>query len=461
VHARRVRADPGPTDRRRLFAAFLSAILPGLGQFANGRVHLARRFAIPSLIVLILGWLLLQLFSPARIAATIVNPAVLGPLLVLNGVILLWRVSSVGQAFFDQRFVVGPGRLGGVGLSVILVAVAVPHVIGLQVGLAARDSFARIFEPQASGTPRPAGVAGATATPEPGLQQRLNVLVVGVDTAPWRTTTLTDTMMVVSIDPIGKTMSMLSVPRDMVNVPLGNGDTYAPKINSLLMYADEHPDEFPEGGIRALERAIGALLGIRIHYYATVDFEGFMTIIDTVGGIEVTVEQGFSDPTYELWDDQYGWSISAGTHHLTGREALAYVRSRKAAGESDFTRAARQQDVLLALRDKVTSTGTLFFQLPSLFDALGDTVRTDFPVGRLPDAAALLDEIENDNVTRAVIRFPLVGGARTEYGSVQIPDIPAIRAMAAGLFPEPGQPPTPWPTPKPTKAPVPSASPAL
>jgi LCP family protein required for cell wall assembly len=226
-----------------------------------------------------------------------------------------------------------------------------------------------------------------------------------------------------------------------------------------MSYADANPQAFPGGGVRALERAVGALLGIRIHYHATVDFFGFMEIIDTVGGIEVTVEQGFSDPTYELWEDQYGWSISAGRHHLNGRETLAYVRSRKAAGESDFTRAARQQDVLLALRDKVTSTGTLFFQLPSLFNALGATVSTDFPVERLPDAAALMDEIDNDRVARAVIRFPLVGGASNRYGSVQIPDIPAIQAMAAELFPDPGVPPTPWPTPRPTTRPAPSFTP--
>lgn len=458
MHARRIRPNPGPTDRRRLFAASLSAILPGLGQLANGRTRLAKRFAVPSLVVLGIAWLMLQLFSPARIAATIVNPAVLGPLLLINGLALLWRVSSVGQAFFDQRFVIKPGRLGGVGLAVILVVVAVPHVIGLQVGLAARDSFARIFEEPVASAQPPDGVAAATATPEPGLQERINVLVVGVDSAPWRTTTLTDTMMVVSMDPVARTMSMLSIPRDMVNVPLGNGDVYAPKINSLLMYADEHRDEFPAGGMQALKKAIGALLGIEIHYYASVDFAGFMTIIDAVGGIEVTVEQGFSDPTYELWDDQYGWSISAGTHHLDGREALAYARSRKAEGESDFTRAARQQDILLALREKVMSAGTLVFQLPGLFDALGDTVRTDVPVGRLPDAAALMDEIDSQNVTRVVIRFPLVGGDRHPvYGSVQVPDIPAIRAMAAELFPDEGTPPTPWPTPKPT--PAPAASP--
>jgi hypothetical protein len=107
-------------------------------------------------------------------------------LLVANLVVLVWRMSSVGQAFFDRRFVVPPGRLGAIGLAVVLVFVAVPHVVGLQVGLAARDSFARIFEPEKDEASRPPNaVAGATATPEPRFDERNNILLVGVDSAPW------------------------------------------------------------------------------------------------------------------------------------------------------------------------------------------------------------------------------------------------------------------------------------
>ncbi len=460
MHARRLRPDPGPTDRRRIFAAALSSLLPGLGQFANGRRALAKRYALPSLALLAGLWLLVQLVSPARVAASVVNPAVLGPVLVLNVVVMLWRISSVSQAFFDGRFTVRPGRIGAVGLAAVLIFVATPHVIGLQIGFAARDSFARIFEP----LPRqssPPDVAGATATPEPLPQDRVNVLVIGLDTTPWRDATLTDTMMVVSIDPVGKTMSMVSIPRDLVNAPLANGDIYAPKLNSLMSYANDNRDEFPGGGIEALKGAIGALLDIRIHYYATLDFVGFIKIIDALGGVTVNVETGFTDPYYYYANQgrNPGFSITAGEHHLTGLQALGFVRARRGVGESDFTRAARQQQILLALRDRATKDGSIVFNLPTLFNILGDTVRTDFPIGRLPDAAALLDEIETDAVTRVVIKFPLVGGARTRYGSVQVPDIPAIRAMAAKLFTEPGVPPTPWPTPKPTAAPAPSSSP--
>ena len=75
-------------------------------------------------------------------------------------------------------------------------------------------------------------------------------------------------MIVASLDPVGHTVSMVSVPRDLVNVPLGNGDVLGPKLNSLMSYAERHPDEFPKGGVRALQDAVGALLDIDIQYYA-------------------------------------------------------------------------------------------------------------------------------------------------------------------------------------------------
>ena len=135
-------------------------------------------------------------------------------------------------------------------------------------------------------------------------------------------------------------------------------------------------------------------------------------------------------------------------HHLDGPNALAFARSRKAAGESDFTRAARQQQILLALRDKVTSGGNLLFQLPGLLDAVGRTIRSDVPVDKLPALAAIMEEISHRNVVSAVIRFPLVHPKSTRYGDAQEPDLRAILAVAAGLFPAPGTPPKGWTPPK-------------
>jgi LCP family protein required for cell wall assembly len=293
------------------------------------------------------------------------------------------------------------------------------------------------------------------------------VLLIGVDSTHARTETLTDTMMVASLDPVGHTASLISVPRDLVDTPLGNGDTFGPKLNSLMSFADAHPADFPKGGLRTLEDAIGALLGIQIHYYARLNFAGFIRMVDAVGGVDIDVPHGFVDPSYDGYGAGVsGYSITAGPHHMTGRDALAYARSRKALTESDFTRQARQQQILIALRAKAGQGGSLLFQLPDLLDAVGQTVRSDLPVDRLPALAAIADEVGRDSVTTVVIRSPLVHAVSTRYGDSQEPDLALIRSVAAGLFSAPGTAPQPWPTPKPTptprptKAPKPSATPA-
>jgi polyisoprenyl-teichoic acid--peptidoglycan teichoic acid transferase len=150
--------------------------------------------------------------------------------------------------------------------------------------------------------------------------------------------------------------------------------------------------------------------------------------------------------------------VTRGLHHFDGANALAYARIRKAEGESDFTRAERQQEVLVAIRNAAVK-GNLVFRLTDLLDAVGATVRTDLPAERLPALAALAEEIGGANTTRVVIRSPLVHGSSNAFGSVQIPNLAAIRAVAAALFPPPGMAPIPWPTPTPTKAPKASPSP--
>jgi polyisoprenyl-teichoic acid--peptidoglycan teichoic acid transferase len=410
----------------------------------NRRPQLAILFAGPTLVLVLAVLVLLQLQSPARLIAWVVAPQVLGALLFLNIVVLAWRLLAVGQAFLDSGWRGPTGRLGVGGLVAIALLVALPHLVVYRYGTILGATFATIFTS--------AGFAddpGGTPGPVPAEGARINVLLVGVDKLPNRAATLTDTLMVASLDPVGKSVSLLSVPRDLVDTPLGNGDTFGPKLNSLLGYADAHRDRFPNGGIRTLEDAVGALLAIPIHYYARIDFVGFIDMVDSVGGVDVTVTKGFEDPGYDGFGfGRRGWSITAGENHLDGPNALAYARSRKAAGESDFTRAARQQQILVALRDSATSGGNLLFQLPGLLEAVGRTIRSDVPVDKLPALAAIMEEISKRNVVSAVIRYPLVHPKSTRYGDSQEPDLVAIRAVVANLFPPPGTLPKGWTPPK-------------
>jgi LCP family protein required for cell wall assembly len=388
-------------------------------------------------------------------------PKTLQALLTLNLLVLAWRLGAILQAFFDRRFELRPGGLGLAGLAAILVVTVLPHLAGQYVGGVAQSSFARIFE---------GGVLAArsdekVAATAPGPNERINILLVGLDTGKGRDHALTDSLIVVSVDPVGKSVSMASLPRDLVGVPLGDGRTFDPKLNSLLSYATRHPDEFPKGGIRSLEDAAGALLGIPIHYYATIDLAGFIKMVDAVGGVDVNVTQALDDPRYKDFGVKNGWSVDVGKHHFGGIDALAYARVRKSVGQTDFTRQARQQEILLALRQKVVRGGALL-GLPALIDAVGDTVTTDLPPDLLPDLAVLAGEIPAKGIVRVVIRYPLIhpGKPDNPYGAVQVANTDALTAMARALFPSPGTAPRGW-TPKdgkPSLAPAsaaPSASP--
>jgi len=451
VQATRIRPDTRPTDLRRLAAATLSAVIPGLGQLFNRRPALALLFLVPSLVVLGIGLLVVQLQSPARLAAWAVSPQVLSTLLALNVIILVWRLVAVGQAFLDTRRTGPTGWLGIGGLLVIALVVAIPHLVVYRYGTALGDTFDKIFAGAVLGA---TDAHGAADGPVPGNGQRINVLLVGIDKRGDRASNLTDTMMVASLDPVGHTVSLLSLPRDLIDTPLGNGDTFGPKLNSLMSYADRNPKQFPKGGMRTLEDAAGALLDIPIHYYARLDFRGLIKMVDAVGGVDIVAPRAFQDPGYDGYGlGRKGFSITAGKHHLDGADALAYARSRKALGESDFTRQARQQQILVALKTQVSRGGSLLFQLPELLDAVGSTIRTDMPVERLPELAAIMEEVGRDGVTSVVIRSPLVHPKSTRYGDSQAPDLARIRAVAAGLFSDPGTDPAPWPSPKPTKAP--------
>jgi LCP family protein required for cell wall assembly len=436
-----------PIEPRRVLAASLSAVIPGLGQVANGRYALAARLAIPVALVVAIALLVAATTPPLRLAASLIAPSALQALAVASLVLLGWRLVAVLQAFFDGRYARRPTATSAAVLAIVLGLVAVPHAIGHVYIGAAQAAFEDLFSAPTTGAAGASDEASPVVAVGPAPNERLNILLVGIDKTESRTATLTDSMMVVSVDPVGETVSMVSLPRDMVGVPLGNGDVFGPKINALYSWAERHPEVFPEGGIRALQGAAGALLGIPIHYYALIDFAGFVEMIDTVGGVDVEVKSAFYDEHYHDPRLGYvGFGLAEGWHHLDGIEALAYARSRYAPTDTDFTRAGRQQEILVALRARLLKEGGLLFALPDLLRTFGGMVTTDLPTSRLPELAAIAEAMDGDGVTRMVIQKPLVrGGKLAPYGSVQFPDLDAIRDVAAGIFSEPGTPPTSWP----------------
>jgi LCP family protein required for cell wall assembly len=249
---------------------------------------------------------------------------------------------------------------------------------------------------------------------------------------------------------------MISIPRDTVNAPLPDGaGYYQPKLNSLLGYATRNPGAFPgRKPIRVLKDTIAGMVGIPIDYYASVDLPGFIKVVDAIGGIGVYVKE-------PLWDYRYreygfnGFGIDAGCHHMDGKTALAFARIRYSVGQNDFTRAGRQQQVLVAARDQLVRKG-LLLDVPALFGALAKTIRTDVPRTLLPRLAELATEIDARDVTQAVVQPPLVSYGQNGYGSVLIPDLAAIRAVADGLFSATGTQPVGWPPVAPSPTPDPA-----
>lgn len=449
-------SDSAPIASRRpsrYRPAILDAILPGLGHLVAGRRRLASVFGLPVVVLLALGAVIAVLNSPARLLAQLVNPSILAAILALQVGILAWRALAVGASLLDRRL----ARLtirDALPIAALAVVVVLPQAYAGYVTEVARETALQIFvsgtsggawqpsagpslapDPSTFGTSGP----GASASALPSLPTgngRLNVLLIGTDAGPGRSSLNTDTMIVASLDPVGQTVSMVSVPRDMVDVPLPDGRTYRAKINSLLSYARLNPGEFPGSdgtGHDVLMGALGTLLGIRIDYYAQVNLPGFVHVVERLGGIDVNVAHGFCDPSYRQYGYLHGFSITAGRHHLDAYAALAYARVRKPAGESDFTRAARQQEVLTGIRDAIVHGGFLNDPV-GLLHALAETIETNVPPSLLPDLADMMTRIDRSRTYRAVIDHPLVASGFDDRGSIQLPDIPAIRALVAQLF---------------------------
>jgi len=294
-------------------------------------------------------------------------------------------------------------------LVAVTIVVAVTHVWAASVAWSFYKAPGEIFvppfafDPGESQLPMPSGAP----LPTPATaDSRINILLTGIDSSESRAHALTDTLIVVSIDPATGDVSMVSFPRDISHFAEPDGKPYPRKINSLMTYATNHPEQYPNGGLPSLMEDLGYLLGVPIHYYAAVDLAGFAHLIDTVGGVTIDNPRAINDPGYGGWSDGHvGFKLSAGQHHLDGQTALAYARSRKGAGDNDFTRARRQQQILLALRARLTDPAILP-QLPSIIDAASRTIRTNFPQDRVAEMLDVGSKITNDDAVRRVVLGP-------------------------------------------------------
>ena len=226
---------------------------------------------------------------------------------------------------------------------------------------------------------------------------RTNILLLGVDDAA----DLSDTIMVMSIqhDNSAPEVVLTSIPRDLwVEVPEFGGS----KINAVHALGERN--DYPGGGPALTAATLENVLGDDIHYYATLDFGGFEALVDAVGGVEIEVEQSINDQRFPERDGAgYDpFTIEPGLQEMDGEQALRYARSRQTT--SDFDRAYRQQQIVVALRDEVLNDGMPdVVNAWNLLNAAEREVATDMNRADKIRLATLLRNVDTAEIPRYVI----------------------------------------------------------
>jgi LCP family protein required for cell wall assembly len=265
---------------------------------------------------------------------------------------------------------------------------------------------------------------------------RVTVLLMGVDNRPGQQVSRTDSIMVITMNPQDGSMGLFSLPRDLLVTIPGFGDEV--KINMVHVLGEIR--QYQGGGPQLLKETVSDLTGYPVDYYVRMNFEGFRQVIDLLGGIEIDVPREIRDDAYP--DDNYGYDplyIPAGRQTLDGATALKYARTRHA--DSDYQRAGRQQQVLMAVRDKLMQPGqlaALLPRLPGLAIATANTVQTDMPVEKAVALARAVGDLDMQEPQRVVIDGTMgTTSLHPDLGYVLTPDMAKLRAAADRLFAEP------------------------
>ena len=323
----------------------------------------------------------------------------------------------------------GPGR-GGLRTDTIIVASLDPAT-GTAVLLGLPRNFARI--------PLPGHFAEAFLEMEQRLEERAEALeaermeaerlAAEAAAAGGSTTTTSTTTTTTTTVPGETTTTTTTTPGDEPCL------CFPEQINALYpstrTWTRTFPDEV-DPGMKALEMALEVLYGVEIDYYVLVDMAGFVRLIDAIGGVDLQiidpVRTRVSPP--EEGGEWIVVDLQSGPAHLTGSEALAYVRSRY--GTSDYSRMRRQRCLLEAVAAEADPL-TIVRRFPELSAVLKDSVVTDIPLGLLPGLVEAVGDLGFDDVTTFAFG-PGYYAPTYDYFGHPIPSVTRIRAKVADLF---------------------------
>jgi LCP family protein required for cell wall assembly len=268
-------------------------------------------------------------------------------------------------------------------------------------------------QPTASSSPSPTATLNADL-----LSNRLTVLLLGLDSDEKRRArgsgVNSDTIMLASVSADQSEVTLVSVPRDTVDVPLPDGSTWSQKINAI----------YSVNGPPGMVEAVSSLLQVDVDGYVTIDMGDMIQLVDAVGSVRV-------NPHAPLFDAHLKLNMQAGRQKVEGESALDYVRTRV---DSDFARAARQQEVILKLVARLVDPDA-DIDIPMLLDGL-DSFETDLPLDQMPTLLEIARRAESADVTEEVLDPD--GGFITQAGDlgdgrgyILVPNIEAMRAFAA------------------------------
>jgi len=412
------------------FAALLSFLLPGLGQMYLRRwIRGALMILVPIFTVLLAG--VFTAIADPLTSFVLRNAAEVTFLVAAT--LFMYHLFVVVDAFAGKLR--GVRSLGGrhivdyIVLGLVCFALVGFYATAYRGSAPWAGLFTKVFAPIAN-PPSVGTNSGQDYSPPVWTErERLNVLLLGVDSRGDSTTQNTDTMIVLSLDPVNKTAAMLSIPRD---VYIDRPGVFTDKINAAYAY----------GGYDLTRKVVEDLLGIRLNAYALVDFDAFTKIVDAVGGVVIDVKRPVRDESYPTPD--YGverLDITAGPQLMDGQTALRFARSRH--DTNDYSRAQRQQLVLSALRTRI-SEGDFLRGLPALVDRVGSAVQTNFDPANILPLAQFGTGIDGDAI-RSEVLYPCGGSyphcelqsSGGDGGFYLIPDRAKIRDLAAALFYDP------------------------
>jgi LCP family protein required for cell wall assembly len=479
------------TTRRPGVAGLLSALLPGLGQAWLGDRRRGALIALPFVAVIVLAAGALLLNPRGAIEAALRSGALVGALM-FGAVMAAYHLAAVFDAV----------RLGGrlraaadpeparrrpraqrapqpvLARAAVLTVYGTIELVGVKAYQAAQvifvDPSTGFQIPEASFAPRPTPTTGVvptgpvtappppTPTPAPvpawAEDGRLNVLLIGSDAGPGRWMARMDSINVLSVDVATGRVALFSLWRYTANVPLPPESAGAYKdgrfpgyLNALYVEAMGHPDKYPGGdarGFRATAGAVQELIGQKLDGAIVVNLNGFVDLVDAIGGLWIDIPFAVHDDHYALPDGS-GYKVlnfSAGCQKLSGEHALEYARTRHQ--DSDYGRMRRQQRVIVSVARQLDPIAMLS-RVPKLLDIAQDNLWTTLQQDELADLAALAARVDKKDVQYYLFWPPQTPQVLDTAG------IQHVRDIVGTIFdaPTPEASPTPQPTGEPGPCP--------